>query len=118
LLQTKAIVLYEIGYGHLLSHHFKVIVCYHSHIQCGLGRVTVLTSMYKVPIQCKFLVFSGDFFGKYQYKEMVEMPAATLKLDIGHSLFLMHEHLYLGWFNFLTALTVHQPPCIVVPVHP
>ena len=38
------------------------------------------------------------------------MPATTLKLDIGHSLFLMHEHLYLGCFNYLTALTVHQPP--------
>lgn len=33
------------------------------------------------------------------------MPATTLKLDIGLSLFLMHEHLYLGWFNFLTVLT-------------
>jgi hypothetical protein len=82
----------KLDYGHLLSHPFKVIICCHSDIQCGLGRVTVLTSMDKVPIQCKFLVFSGDFFGKYQYKEMVEMPATTLKLDIDHSLFLMHEH--------------------------
>jgi len=102
----------KLGYGHLPSHPF------HSDIQCCLGRVTVLTSMDKVPIQCKFLVFSGDIFGKYQYKEMVEMPATTLKLDIGLSLFLMREHLYLGWFNCLTALTVHQPPCIAVPAHP
>ena len=81
----------KLGYAHLFSHPFKVIMCYHSDVHCGLGKVTLLTSMDKVPIRCKFLVFSGDFIGKYKYKEMVEMPATTLKLDIGHSLFLMLE---------------------------
>jgi len=52
----------KLGYGHLLSHPFKDIICYHSDIQCGLVRVTVLTSMDKVSIQCKFLLFSGDFW--------------------------------------------------------
>jgi len=56
----------QLGNGHLLSHPFKVIICYHSDNQCGLGTVTVLTSMDKVPIQCKVLVYSSDIFGKYR----------------------------------------------------
>lgn len=59
----------KFGYHHLLSHHFKFIICYHSDNQYSAVWVEILlnklqlTSVDKGPIQCKFLAFSCGLFG-------------------------------------------------------